>query len=289
MDLVTGAISNLIPKLGELLKEEYNLQKGVRKRVEFLQIELESMSTVLRKVAQLMPDQLDEQVRAWAHEVRMVSYDMEDILDTFLVRVEGQEPATLDKFKRLLKKMAKLFNKTKARHKITNAIKDIKKQLKEVADRRGRYMLGDIMAKSTVTIVDPRLSALYNDVTKLVGINKASDELISMLSPQRDDGPYMDKVKKISILGPGGLGKTTLVKTVYEKLKIGFCCGAFVPVGRNPEFKKVFKDILIDLDKQHYTTCFNMMILDERQLIDELRGFLKNKRYTSPTSAFLSH
>src|SRR5688572_8472333 len=101
MDLVTGAISNLIPKLGELLKEEYNLQKGVRKRVEFLQIELESMSTVLRKVAQLMPDQLDEQVREWAHEVRMVSYDLEDILDTFLVRVEGQEPATLDKFKRL--------------------------------------------------------------------------------------------------------------------------------------------------------------------------------------------
>ncbi|GJN16882.1 hypothetical protein PR202_gb03907 [Eleusine coracana subsp. coracana] len=222
MDLMTGAISNLIPKLGELLKEEYNLQKGVRKRVEYLQIELESMSTVLRKVAQLMPDQLDEQVRAWAHEVRMVSYDMEDILDTFLVHVEGQEPATLDRFKRLLKKMAKLFNKTKARHKIADAIKDIKKQLQEVADRRGRYMLGDIMVKSTVTIVDPRLSALYNDVTKLVGIDEASDELISMLLCQGDEGPYMDKVKKVSILGPGGLGKTTLVKTVYEKLQMGF-------------------------------------------------------------------
>ncbi|CAL4985277.1 unnamed protein product [Urochloa decumbens] len=209
----------------------------------------------------------------------MVSYDMEDVLDTFLVRVEGHEPATSDRFKRLLKTMAKLFNKTKASHKIASAVKDIKKQLQEVADRRGRYMVGDIMAKSTVTIVDPRLSALYNDVTKLIGIDKASDELISMLSSQGDDRPCMDKVKKVSVLGPGGLGKTTLVKTVYEKLKTGFCCGAFVPAGRNPDFKKVFKDILIDLDKQHYTTCFNMMILDERQLIDELRGFLKNKRY----------
>ncbi|XP_066339526.1 disease resistance protein RGA5-like [Miscanthus floridulus] len=280
MDLVTGAINNLVPKLGELLKEEYKLQKGVRKRVECLQIELESMSIVLHKVGQLMPDQLDEQVKAWAREVRKVSYDMEDILDTFLVCVERHEPATMDRFKCLLEKMAKLFNKTKARHKIATAIKDIKKQLQEVADRRGRYMVGDIIAKSTVTIVDPRLSALYNDVTKLVGINKASDDLISMLSPQCDDGAYMmDKVKKVSILGPGGLGKTTLAKAVYEKLKIGFGCGAFVPVGRNPDIKKVFKDILIDLDKQHYTTCFNMMILDERQLIDELRGFLKNKRY----------
>jgi disease resistance protein RPM1 len=283
MDLVTGAISNLVPKLGELLKEEYKLQKGVRKRVECLQIELESMSIVLHKVAQLMPDQLDEQVKAWAHEVRKVSYDMEDILDTFLVCVERREPATMDRFKRLLEKMATLFKQTKARHKIATAIKDIKKQLQEVADRRGRYMVGDIIAKSTVTIVDPRLSALYNDVTKLVGINKASDGLISMLSPQCDDGAYMmDKVKKVSILGPGGLGKTTLAKAVYEKLKIGFGCGAFVPIGRNPDIKKVFKDILIDLDKQHYTTCFNMMILDERQLIDELRGFLKNKRCKSP-------
>ena len=73
MDLVTGAISNLVPKLGEMLKEEYKLQKGVRKRVECLQIELESMSIVLHKVAQLMPDQLDEQVKAWACEVRKVS------------------------------------------------------------------------------------------------------------------------------------------------------------------------------------------------------------------------
>ncbi|KAJ1274983.1 hypothetical protein BS78_05G101500 [Paspalum vaginatum] len=279
MDLVTGAISNLVPKLGELLKAEYDLQKGVRKRVESLQTELQSMSAVLHKVAQLMPDQLDDQVRTWAHEVRTVSYDMEDILDTFLVRVDGLEPATSDRFKRLLEKMAKLFNKTKSRHKIASAINDIKKQLQEVADRRGRYMVGDIMAKSNVTIVDPRLSALYNDVTKLVGIDNASDELISMLSSQCDDGAFMNKVKKVCILGPGGWGKTTLVKLVYEKLKTSFTCGAFVPVGRNPDVKKVFKDILIDLDKQHYMTCFNMIILDERQLIDEVRGFLKNKRY----------
>ncbi|CAN6374625.1 unnamed protein product [Urochloa humidicola] len=141
MDLMTGAISNLIPKLGELLKEEYHLQKGARKRVEYMQIELQSMSIVLRKVAQLMPDQLDDQVRTWALEVRMVSYDMEDILDTFLVRVEGQEPATSDMFKRLLKKMAKLFKKTQARHNIGNAIKDIKKQLQEVSGRRERQVM----------------------------------------------------------------------------------------------------------------------------------------------------
>jgi hypothetical protein len=39
--------------------------------------------------------------------------------------------------------------------------------------------------------------------------------------------------------------------------------------------KKVLRDILIDLDYMNP----NVMILDERQLINELRKFIQNKRY----------
>jgi hypothetical protein len=97
MDLVSGAIGKLAPKLLQLLQDEYNLQKGVRHQIQFLSEELESIHGALRKVAAVPPDQLDEQVKIWARQVREASYDMEDILDTFLVRVEGRPEPSGDK------------------------------------------------------------------------------------------------------------------------------------------------------------------------------------------------
>lgn len=41
--------------------------------------------------------------------------------------------------------------------------------------------------------------------------------------------------------------------------------------------KKVFRDILIDLDKNYIIS--KMTILDERQLINELREYLVKKRF----------
>ncbi|XP_062182422.1 disease resistance protein PIK6-NP-like [Phragmites australis] len=282
MDLVTGAMGNLAPKLLQLLQDEYKLQTGVREQVQSLSKELESIHAALRKVAAVPWDQLDEQVKAWAREVREASYDMEDILDTFLVRVQGREPADQGRLKRALKKMGDLFSKGKARREIAGAIEDIKKQLQEVAERHARYKVDENLAKpaARTSTIDPRLAAMYKEVTQLIGIDKARGELISMLSYQCGDDVLEKEMKKLSVVGVGGLGKTTLVKAVYDKLKGDFNCGAFVPVGRNPDLKKVLRDILIDLDKEYYMKNFNMInLLDERQLIDEIREFLKNKRY----------
>ncbi|CAL5078255.1 unnamed protein product [Urochloa decumbens] len=258
---------------------------GLRAEVKSLAQDLKSTHVALCKVAQVPPDKLDPQVKHWARDVREASYDMEDILDTFLVHVDGgdHQPANEDKagkFERLQEKMGKLFSlsKLKARHDIARAIEDIKKQVDEMTKRRERYKVNDLTVNpSAPTSIDPRLSALYTKESELVGINGAVGELISMLSLQKDE-VSCDKLKIVSVFGIGGLGKTTLAKEVYDKLKSDFSCGAFVTVGRNPDLKKVLRDILIDLDKRKYTDV-GILVWDEKQLIEELRDFLRSKRY----------
>ncbi|CAL5077073.1 unnamed protein product [Urochloa decumbens] len=280
MELVAGAMGSLLPKLGELLKEEYGLQKGVREKIKSLSRELQVVHAVLREIGDVPSEQLDELVSLWVHDVREASYDMEDIVDTFLVSVDDHEPIDPNMLRRLRKKMGGLFKKIKARRKISNLIQDISKKLEEVAARRSRYTLDSIIVAKPVAAntIDPRILNLYKRATELVGIDGPRDELINMLSFGANVDVPGKNMKVVSIVGFGGLGKTTLAKAVYDQLKPHFEHTAFVPVGQNPDVKKVFRDILIGLDKDKYTNS-DLMVLDEKQLMDELNEFVEEKRY----------
>ncbi|CAL4980113.1 unnamed protein product [Urochloa decumbens] len=295
MDLVTGAMGALPGKVLELLKEEYKLQSGVQEEVNFLSRELEVMHAALCKVAQVPPDKLDLPAKLWARDVREASYDMEDILDAFLVRVDGDpQPADTDRIqRRVSKQLAKLFgiSKLKARHEIATAIVGIRKQLVDVAARHDRYRSDHLVANppAAPASLDPRLKALYKSASHLFGIEEPREALIGMIMmmPQGKD-PTANKI--VSIVGSAGLGKTTLAKAAYDKINQKFDCCAFVPVGQNPVLKKVLKDILVDLtnderkkyendpDKKRYTGA-DLVQLEARDLIRELREFLERKRY----------
>jgi len=271
--------STLLPKLAKLLQDEYKLHKGARKGIEFLHGELEAMRAALRKIGVVPREQLDDPQRIWARDVRELSYDMEDIIDTFMVDVEGPDPPSKRGAKKIFKKMVRKVTKAMARREVAQEINDIKERVKELAERRDRYKLDPSIAPANKTVVDPRITAMYTKVTDFVGIGVAKKEVIARLTRGVDD--HKERIV-VSIAGFGGLGKTTLARAVYYEIRKDFACTAFVSVSRNPDGKKLLKDILYELHKGGQHPGAN---LDEiKHLIDLVRDFLRNKRYVPAIS-----
>ena len=91
MELAVAALGSLLPKLATLLTDEYKLQKGVRGEIRFLQAELESMKVAFEMVSNIPVDQLSILDKIWARDLRELSYDMEDNIDTFMMCGKGNE------------------------------------------------------------------------------------------------------------------------------------------------------------------------------------------------------
>ncbi|KAL6842883.1 hypothetical protein ACP4OV_027196 [Aristida adscensionis] len=99
----------------------------------FLKAELESMEAALHKVSEAPIDQPpDVQVKLWAREVRELSYDIEDRIDAFMVRVDNPgEPRKLSGLRGFIDRSLNLLTRAKVRHKIGTDIRDIKSHIKE--------------------------------------------------------------------------------------------------------------------------------------------------------------
>ncbi|RLM69391.1 disease resistance RPP13-like protein 4 isoform X1 [Panicum miliaceum] len=279
-EIVVGAMGSLLPKLANLIKEEYNLQKKVRGEIMFLETELKSMEAALIKVSEAPIDQPpDIQVKLWTREVRELSYDLEDRIDKFMVRIDiGMQPSKHHSFKGFIDRSLSLLTKGKIRHNIGIDIKDIRSRIKDVSERRDRYKVDQVPSKPVGRTIDNlRLSALYKKATELVGTEEKSNDLIKRLVLVEGDEASKQQVV-VSIVGFGGLGKTTLANLVYEKLKGQFHCGAFVSVSHNPNMDMIFKNMLHQLDGENYK-YINQETWSEEQLISKLRKFLEHKRY----------
>uniref|UniRef100_A0ACD5TB81 Uncharacterized protein n=1 Tax=Avena sativa TaxID=4498 RepID=A0ACD5TB81_AVESA len=262
MAAVTVVMEPLLGKLTKLLGDEYKKLTGVREQASFLRDELSAMKALLDKM-ELM-DKLDPLAKNWRDHVREMSYDMENCIDDFMHNIDRAqaEPGFVRKVVEFLATLGR-------RHKIANQIEELKVLAMEANDRRKRYKIDDCINSSPgVVAIDPRVSAIYKEAAGLVGIDGPREELVSWLLD------CQQKLKVVSIVGFGGLGKTTLAKQVYDKIGGQFDCKAFVSVSQRPDVKS----LLIGL--QHKLGIGEPSHAHEVQdIIDPLREYLKHKRY----------
>ncbi|KAL6907782.1 hypothetical protein ACP4OV_001952 [Aristida adscensionis] len=272
MELAMGAMAPLVPKLLELLSDEYVVQKGLKPEVESLSKELRMIYASLEEVSQVQPDDLRKPDKEWAWQVRELAYDMEDAIDYFMIRVAARQLGGPDDAN-IFKKITRKVNKFKERHRLSDKIKEIKNIAKELRELRTKYEFsGDAAPKNKG--VDPRVINLYKNKEELVGVDEPREDLIQRLTHPKDH----KSLKIVSIVGSGGLGKTTLAKLVFDQLKQqqSFDCSAFVSVGRNPNITNTLREML---EKVGNICGSDMASWSPERSCEELRKILQDKRY----------
>ncbi|KAK2993704.1 hypothetical protein RJ640_027056 [Escallonia rubra] len=180
-------------------------------------------------------EESDPRLQVWIKQVRDVAYDAEDVLDEFILRLANNHR---DGFFGSLDRITWCVKKIKARHQIASKIHRIRQRIDNIFEDYGRFDLG-----SSSTVVNKKWLELLIEEAELVGIEDSKCKLISWLV--NDDS----RLEVVSVAGMGGLGKTTLVKKVYEdtKVKRHFQSHVWITVSQSFKIEELLKDVIQQL------------------------------------------
>ncbi|KAI3991254.1 hypothetical protein MKX01_022475 [Papaver californicum] len=220
-------------------------------------------------------------IRNWVSEIRDIAYDAEDIIDTFILQIEEEKKAPRMKgFMVIFNKYAGISNKGKKLHNIGRKIKAIQKRLSDLSIKRDIYEIrnlreltgggGSISARERLRLA--RRSSPYADGEDFIGLNDAVE------------GRCV-----ISIVGMGGLGKTSLAKKVYNHSKVQsrFHHQAWVYLSQEYNTKDLFKRIIKFFRKPSKQDLEIMENSTEEDLERFLYEYLERPAWESMKRAFL--
>ncbi|XP_050246316.1 disease resistance protein RPM1-like isoform X9 [Quercus robur] len=283
--MAESAINLAKDYLAPLLVQEAKLLVGIHNKVESIQSELEFIQSFL-KDADLKAEKGDTSsvTQTWVKNVRETAYHIEDVIDEYLFHF-AKYPQTQRRVYRIPLKIFQCVANLKPRHVITSKIQDINDELKALRERGERFgfnnleqggLSNDARQPRCDLWNDPREASLFIADDELVGIEGPKDKLIKLLV----NGP--SNLMVISVVGIGGLGKTTLVKKVYEneQVTLPFHCSAWITVSQSYKMEEILRKMIKDFYKARKGIPPREIDTMERtMLIQELRQFLLELRY----------
>ncbi|KAL6346481.1 hypothetical protein AAG906_000099 [Vitis piasezkii] len=263
-----AVVSFAVERIGDMLIQEAIFLKGVRGKVERLKKDLGAMKCFLEEAEKKQEEDL--RVRNWVSEIRDAVYDVEDIIDMFILNAESLRT---DYF------LKRVFKKLINRHKVGKKIEDIQLTLQDISNRRealGIKNIGEGTSGSGQMLQDLRRSSPRAEERVIVGLTKEADKLVKQLTV----GDQRRRV--ISLVGMGGIGKTTLAKKVYnhEKIVEHFPdCRAWIYVSQDCRPREVYMQIINQVSAPTKEQAEMIEKYGENELGDFLHDHLKEKRY----------
>ncbi|KAJ4734598.1 Disease resistance protein [Rhynchospora pubera] len=218
--MAEALLSGVLRKLGEFAfvkaAEKFQSLYTIREEVERLSRELSYIHAIIEDVDEKYV--ADNRQIKWLKDVMDIAYQIEDVVDRF--NFECQEKPLLeypDNPSTITERLKGLANITTLIPFISNfqeEIKRIQRRISEIEDYRKRYEINtlgteDIFRENKKRKIDPgfRLDPIGDP--EVVGFARDIDEVVKHLLDKENRN-----LTVVSVVGPGGIGKTTLTRKV---------------------------------------------------------------------------
>ncbi|KAF3953234.1 hypothetical protein CMV_021306 [Castanea mollissima] len=281
---MAGALlSAIVERLGSLISSEFKLTVTVKEEVQKLQTKFRTIQAVLNDAEKRQLK--EEAVKLWLDKLEGVSYEIDDVLDewnTVMIKAEiekqqkefeeEEKAETSTAKKRKVWPLTPNFNFSVPnlfQHRdIAHKIKDLNEKLDEI--NKEKEMYGFELSRAIEEVVERPKTTSYVDVSEILGRDKVKNDLVKALlgkGTEKDKHPHV-----ISLVGMGGIGKTTLAQLAYndQEVQAHFEIKVWVCVSDPFDQCKVAKEILESIEHRSSNLTALQSLLD--RICDKIRG-----------------
>ncbi|XP_071717765.1 putative disease resistance RPP13-like protein 1 isoform X2 [Rutidosis leptorrhynchoides] len=270
--VVTTAVTVLIEKLLSVDLKKLTRSEGIEFQLQNLKTNWDLIEAVLADANEKHITQ--EAVKKWLEELRHLAYDIEDVLDdmateTIRRKLKDESRGSTSTGK-VLKKMTNITPRRLIYgHKMRSKLDKINVKLDNIVKKKN--FLGLDMNVKVQTRSSNTTTSLVN-VSKVLGREEDKKALLEKLLG--DESRNQD-LSVVSIVGMGGMGKTTLAQVLYnnETVKDHFESRAWVYVSDDFDVLAISKEIY------HSVTGENKTFANLNMLHEALKEKLSNKRF----------
>ncbi|EYU21424.1 hypothetical protein MIMGU_mgv1a0189591mg, partial [Erythranthe guttata] len=287
--IVSVVLERIAALVEEKIRDEVNLVRGVKKEVLKLSVDLNTVRNVLEDAEK--KGYKEKSIKDWLTWLENTTYEMDDVLDEwnysilkFQIEQSSSDHADVVPPNKCTVRFCipcscLCFKKVSVRRGIALKIKQVKERLDLILAEKDRFHFDEITSQpsdreswrgQTTSVIDK--DEVYGRdlerealVSKLVGEGGSSEEGL------------IGGIRVVSIVGVGGLGKTTLAQLAYNDSRVMNCFELRIWISVSDPFNEVeiAKGIVASVEKLDEPPKTNQL----EMLLQRLKESISGKKF----------